>query len=209
MLRLYWVDVSALSPEAEGYELSDYRRDRLKKLRPEQSRKQGIGAELLLRAALRETAPEIPWPPVITVGPYGKPDWQIEDLYFSLSHSGNTAACAICDRPVGLDLQAPSPYREALVRRFFAPQEQQTLLSSKDRDADFCRIWTMKESYLKARGTGLHTPLSSFSVFGDLNAAFWTDCIGTYAVALCVLGEKRIVPDAVIQKGLSQNSVSF
>ena len=202
MLRLYWADVSALASEAEGYVLSDYRRDRLKDLRPEQSRKQGIGAELLLRAALRDAMPERSWPPSITVGPYGKPAWQIEGLYFSLSHSGDAAACVICDRPVGLDLQARSPYREALVRRFFAPQEQQALLSSKDWDADFCRIWTMKESYLKARGTGLHTPLSSFSVFGDLNAAFWTDCIGMYAVALCVLGEKRIVPDAVIQKQL-------
>ena len=209
MLKVYYTNVSNLPVSGEGLPLSDYRIEKLSSCRNMQLRKQYIGAELLLHAALRETAPEIPWPPVITVGPYGKPEWQIEDLYFSLSHSGNTAACAICDRPVGLDLQAPSPYREALVRRFFAPQEQQTLLSSKDRDADFCRIWTMKESYLKARGTGLHTPLSSFSVFGDLNAAFWTDRIGTYAVALCVLGEKRIVPDAVIKKGLSQNSVSF
>lgn len=202
MLRLYYGFVDDLDPAEENYILSDYRHDRLKNLRQEQSRKQGIGAELLLRAALQDARPESPWPPVITAGPYGKPAWQIEGLHFSLSHSGNAAACAICDRPLGLDLQEPCAYRDALVRRFFAPEEQQALLSSCDRDADFCRIWTMKESYLKALGTGLHTPLSSFSVFGDLNAAFWTDCIGGLYAAVCIPGAKGITPDAVIQKQL-------
>ncbi len=202
MLRLYWADVSALDPEPEAYVLTDYRRKKLENQRLPDQRRQGIGAELLLRAALADAAPEFPWPPEIIAGLYGKPEWQIEGLYFSLSHSKNAAACAIADRPLGLDLQAPCLYSEMLARRFFAPEERQALFSSEDRDADFCRIWTMKESYLKALGTGLSTPLPSFSVFGDLNAAFWTHRVGAYAVALCVPGEKSIVPDAVIQKQL-------
>ena len=75
MLRLYWADVSRLSPDAVAYSLSAYRLKKLEHLRPEGARRQSIGAELLLRQALADCVPEIVWPPVITAGEHGKPDW--------------------------------------------------------------------------------------------------------------------------------------
>lgn len=204
MLRLYFADVSALDPNDFAGILTDYRREKLSRQRDAQSRRQGLGAELLLRRALADCAPECLWPPEIRLGEYGKPAWNVEGLYFNLSHSGEFAACVIADCPVGLDVQEACVYREALARRFFTPEEQAFLIASEERDQDFGRIWAMKESYLKALGKGLARPLSSFSVVGEgrdrLDAAVWYSRIQGYHFSVCAPGAASAEPEIIEKK---------
>ena len=204
MLRLYYADVSALDPDAPEVPLSDNRRAKLASQRDPQKRRQGIGAELLLRLALSDASPDFPWPPEITVGAYGKPTWNVDGLYFSLSHSGRLAACAVADRPVGLDVQERCTYREALARRFFAPEEQRAFAGTDDRDALFGTVWSLKESWIKAEGTGLSTPLASFSVVGEArpDAAFWYGFREGCHFALCLPGAGSAEPDLFTKKKL-------
>jgi len=205
MLRLYWADVSRVSPDAEAYELSAYRREKLRMLRPPEARKLSIGAELLLHQALGDCAPEIAWPPQFTVGECGKPEWNMEGLFFNLSHSGSVAACVLSDQPVGLDVQEPCICRDALARRFFSREEQFFLSASADKDRDFCRIWTRKEAYVKALGTGITIPLESFSAVGEQTpdgAAFWDAVLCTYQFAVCLPNARSAQPDAIIEKQL-------
>ena len=99
--------------------------------------------------------------------PLGKPFWREEPaVQVNISHSGDFVACAVAPAPVGIDVQVSSQASPALVRRFFAPEEAQYVM---DGEADgqalrFCRIWTMKESYIKRDGRGLRIPLNSFDV---------------------------------------------
>ena len=205
MLRLYWADVSRLSPDAEGYALSAYRREKLRTLRPPEARKLSIGAELLLREALADCAPDIAWPPRITAGEHGKPTWDVQGLHFNLSHSGRIAACVIADRPVGLDVQEACEYRDALARRFFSPAEQAFLAASSDKDRAFGLVWSRKEAYVKALGTGFAIPLASFSVVGESvpqGAAFWDAEIAGCRFAVCLPGTEEAKPDTVIEKQL-------
>ncbi len=205
MLRLYWADVSRLSPDAEDYELSAYRLEKLRALRPSEARKLGIGVELLLRQALFDCVPEFAWPPRITAGEHGKPTWDAEGLFFNLSHSGSIAACAIADRPVGLDVQEACEYREALVRRFFSPEEQAFLAAASDKDRAFGLVWSRKEAYVKALGTGFTIPLASFSAVGEQtpeSAAFWDAVLGAYTFAICLPGARSAEPDVIIEKQL-------
>jgi 4'-phosphopantetheinyl transferase len=53
-----------------------------------------------------------------------------------------------------------------LAQRFFTPQEAAVLgrLPEKEQQRAFFRLWTAKESLLKALGTGLSRPLSSVPV---------------------------------------------
>ena len=200
MLRLYYTDVSAIRENGEGYVLSEYRREKLSKQRLPESRRQGIGAELMLQRALFDYDAKLPWPPQITVNAYGKPEWKLAGLHFNCSHSGRIAACALSDRPVGLDVQELTDCRDSLVRRFFAPQEQELIARSLDRDRDFTRLWTLKESWIKAIGTGLSTPLESFSVVGEPrpDAAFWhTERDGCH-FAICVPGAESAEPEMII-----------
>ena len=122
-------------------------------------------AEALLRYAFPGKDPE-----TIRKEPGGKPYW--EGCHFNLSHSGPYVALAVGESPVGVDVEC---YREsrktdALAKRYFTPEEMAFAADSQER---FLRVWTAKEARLKWDGTGLRTPLNSFSVLGDPLAQTW------------------------------------
>lgn len=105
---------------------------------------------------------------VLTYGPQGKPQLasppHSADLAFNLSHSGALAAYAFASRRrVGVDIEQvrPMPEWEALSRRFFSDEEQQTLAASRkaQREDIFFACWTRKEAYIKAHGCGLAAEL--------------------------------------------------
>lgn len=98
----------------------------------------------------------------------GKP-WLPEHswLRFNLTHSGHSAAIALCrDFEVGVDLEQVSgkvAAKKAIARRFFHPDEQRWLaLDEADYLTRFTQLWSIKEAWLKARGTGLTQALGSF-----------------------------------------------
>jgi 4'-phosphopantetheinyl transferase len=81
-------------------------------------------------------------------------------LQFSLSHSHDLALCAIAtNRSVGVDLEYVQriPGIEHVARLFFSKQETALMktMSKSQRLRGFYCIWTQKEAYAKATGTGL------------------------------------------------------
>lgn len=159
MLKIYYTDISDLPDRTDGLTLSEYRKDKLATCRNASMRKQQLGAELLLLWALQqERIRELP--PVISVLPGGKTVLQDGSLQFSLSHSGDLAACALSDRPVGLDLERNGRFHESLLRRCFSPEEQRQILESVDPDSTFTELWTGKESILKRSGVGIRDNLA-------------------------------------------------
>lgn len=116
-------------------------------------------------------------------------DWKIEkdelgkpyfpnkrDLFFNVSHSKEEVLVCVSDKNIGCDIELiDEDYEKALKRaygiskRFFSEDENSYLMSLEEeiRVKEFYRIWTMKEAYLKAIGTGLRRELNSFSVVFD------------------------------------------
>ena len=182
MLTIYYADTAGLDLNA-AYTLSEYRRERLAKFRFDQQKRESLGAELLLNMALSEYCPALPLPVEIRCSEYGKPEIPGCPLFFNLSHSEGTAACAICDSPVGLDIQYRDQHSEGIAKRFFARAEQQYISASSDPEAAFTDIWCQKESFVKALGTGLQTPFESFSVIGK--DIIWQTRLGRYHLAVC------------------------
>lgn len=107
-------------------------------------------------------------------GDYGKPELTgIADApAFNVSHSHDWGLIAIADTgALGIDVERMDPRTTwpGLARRFYSPREVATLeaLATEQQLAGFYRIWTGKESFIKAIGRGLSFPLASFSVQGD------------------------------------------
>lgn len=89
-------------------------------------------------------------------------------LRFNIAHTTGMVVCAIgLERDVGADvewLDRPLPVLP-LSRRFFSPSEADRVAAAPppERSSRFFEIWTLKESYLKARGLGLRLRLAAFS----------------------------------------------
>jgi len=110
-------------------------------------------------------------------GPHGKPELvgprDLPPIAFNLSNTAGLVACAVVapqgPEPVvelGVDVEALARRSQLvpIARRFFAPAEVADLvaLPEGDRRRRFFDYWTLKESYIKARGMGLSLPLSRF-----------------------------------------------
>jgi len=98
----------------------------------------------------------------------GKPllsDW-CKGAWFNLSHSHDLAALAVCEAPVGADIERIGAPHQDVAERFFSSVEAAALLatSEAERGVAFYRCWTAKEAFLKALGTGFTRASDSFTV---------------------------------------------
>lgn len=189
MLRVYYAEVAAVPDQPGALPLSSYRLAQLSSSRSPQKRRQGIGAELLLIHALRSLKRDLPLPLMIEKEPGGKPFLSGTPIHFSLSHSGEIAACALCDAPVGIDVETERPLKEPLLRRCFSEEEQRLILESEHPAASFTSLWTRKESYLKATGEGLRSLGKIDLCAPPEDASFHIMQQGTLHLSVCVLGQ--------------------
>lgn len=103
---------------------------------------------------------------------YGKPAWADEEgrplagAHFNLTHSGEWVAAAFDDGPVGIDVERVEAVPPDIAGRILSPEEAEEWerAPEEERQERLCRIWTLKESYVKAIGRGLSEPLRSFAV---------------------------------------------
>jgi 4'-phosphopantetheinyl transferase len=104
------------------------------------------------------------------LGPQGKPALAGNSaLHFNVSHSYGLALFAVTRHgPVGVDVERVRPFDNDLdlAERFFCPPEARALraLAPDQRREAFFHVWTRKEAYLKASGTGLSGGLERVEV---------------------------------------------
>ncbi|MEY4562248.1 MAG: hypothetical protein RLZZ618_1525 [Pseudomonadota bacterium] len=90
-----------------------------------------------------------------------------QQLRFNLSHASTAVVLAVSfGREVGVDIE--STQRKApldVADQYFSRDESAQLraLPLADQALRFWELWTLKESYIKARGMGLSIPLDQFS----------------------------------------------
>jgi 4'-phosphopantetheinyl transferase len=127
----------------------------------------------LARTMLSQFADVAPaeWP--LAIDTHGRPYLAmrpsgIPDLRFNLSHTPGLVACAVTiGREVGLDVEhigRPLAH-DNIPERFFSAREVADLRArpAAEQRVAFFDYWTLKESYIKARGLGLALPLGQFS----------------------------------------------
>lgn len=156
-MNVYVLDIAPLrGREREALALlSEERREKALRIRREDARLRSIGAGLLLREA------GIASP--FSYGGHGKP-YIPGGVHFSLSHSGELCALAVCGAPIGLDAEKITPVRRAAAR---ALTDEEREFMETDPERRFAYLWTRKEAVLKCTGAGLSQPMNAFSVLGD------------------------------------------
>ncbi|MBX6372337.1 MAG: 4'-phosphopantetheinyl transferase superfamily protein, partial [Acidothermus sp.] len=110
----------------------------------------------------------------ITADTRGKPELPLDrPVAFNLSHTGDLAAVVLAPgtAPVGIDLELRRPFTDParidrLARRCLDTTEFREFaqLRPKEKADVLLRVWTRKEAFVKALGTGLDTPLRAVHV---------------------------------------------
>jgi 4'-phosphopantetheinyl transferase len=98
---------------------------------------------------------------------YGKPSLQgVENFHFNISHAGCWVVLIWGETVVGIDIERIREIDFGLANRFFSDVEYSDMMSKQEAERleYFYDLWTLKESYIKALGTGLSTPLDTFSI---------------------------------------------
>ena len=173
--------------------MPERRREKIAAFRHAESQRLSLGVGILLYRAMKRKSLD-PESAQVSEGPHGKPFLAGHpETQFSLSHAGSWAMCAVCGRPVGCDAETVGRGSAKLARRFFHPEEQKALAEIPDTETwqrEFTRIWTRKESLLKATGEGLSRPLNSFSVLSPEDGVRYDERETAEGMrfACCVLG---------------------
>jgi 4'-phosphopantetheinyl transferase len=88
---------------------------------------------------------------------------------FNIAHTDGLVLCGVADQEaelVGVDVEATNRRTSTeLAERYFSEPEIAFLRSQPEEQQKyfFLRIWTLKEAFIKAIGTGLQTPLADFA----------------------------------------------
>lgn len=94
--------------------------------------------------------------PAVSATHRGKPVFDGQpDRWFSLSHSGGYALCALSSAPVGVDIEMVRAHRPGLPAYVLSETELAAFDGSWE---DFARMWTLKESWCKREDIPLFPP---------------------------------------------------
>ena len=90
------------------------------------------------------------------------------DVHFNLSHCDGMVACAMSLRVIGIDIEYIRPLNQSVLRKVCSMEEQEAVWQSENPDEYFFRLWTLKESYIKAVGKGLSLSMKNINfILGD------------------------------------------
>jgi 4'-phosphopantetheinyl transferase len=137
----------------------------------DRDRRRFVAAHVATRAILGRYLNADPSSLRYAIGERGKPRL-VEppvDLRFNLSHAGERALLAVAvGREIGVDIEEVRVVSDLLrlAEDVFSAGEQERLRAASPAHLHdvFFRLWTRKESFIKARGEGLHFPLKGFDV---------------------------------------------
>lgn len=140
--------------------------------------------EALARVTLGKWTGARPGELVFIRNTYGKPSLiSHPELPFNVSHSGDwVAVISGGHAPLGVDVEKVSPIDMKIAERFFSPLESRMLAAepTEQQLETFYRLWTLKESYIKAIGMGLSMPLDSFSMRRGMDGLWYCPEAPTY-----------------------------
>lgn len=106
---------------------------------------------------------------------YGKPLLaENHGFSFNVSHSGEFVVIIFGSGLLGIDIEEVTTIDLTIAERFFSWEEHEDLMNKavEQRLDYFYDLWTLKESFIKALGTGLSRPLNSFSIREKSNGHF-------------------------------------
>lgn len=170
---MYWRLMNSLSADeyrAAWAVLDEYERQRAGRFAFVADRERFVVSHTLVRHALSRYADVRPEAWRFVAAALGKPTIDATQreggLAFNMAHTDGLVACAVARHEVGIDVESVDRRIQPLeiASQFFSHRELLWLRDcpEEQRPLRFIELWTLKEAYVKALGTGLSHPLHTF-----------------------------------------------
>lgn len=168
--------------------LSHNERLRLEEIKLENQRREFLLGKALARTTIAALAGIKPQDLILEEGQLGKPavagPASATQLEFSTAHAHGINVCLIAQRRrVGVDVEwigNSALNKERIAAWFFSEIERNDVMSRQgvDRAERFFSYWTLKEAYVKERGTGFAIPFHGFwfDIDGEPTISFENKC---------------------------------
>jgi len=168
--RLWWVRPESIqvTPAALALLNSEERAQRQRFI-PAEKRHEHFVTRVLVRTVLGQALGLAPEAVAFVPNAWGRPELPPPaTLKFNVSHTPGLVVCLVSsNHEVGVDteLLSRAPKLLRLAPKVFAPKELNDLMALPEGEQAqrAVTLWTLKESYIKARGRGLSLPLAGFA----------------------------------------------
>lgn len=118
----------------------------------------------------------------------------MDGVFVSITHTKGMVACVFADSRVGVDAEAITTRRKSVENRVFTSDESELIDGADDENTAFFTLWTLKESWLKAIGTGFAGNAKEIEFFSLNNPvtsnsdtfSFFTEIQDGCALSVCV-----------------------
>lgn len=174
MIKAYIIDIKKLSePEVfeKYYQLMPFqRREKIDAFWQKADKMRSLAAGIVLRHGFQAAGlkKEQLWQDKFYYNQHGKPYLKDRpEIQFNLSHAGDYAVAGFGVKELGIDIEQIGRGTEKIAARFFTKGEQtylKSIIGKEQWDQEFTRLWTCKESFVKAIGTGLSFGLLDIEV---------------------------------------------
>lgn len=147
-MKIEKINIGGLS-DKEYSEIAEFfpeTAERIKNYRPD-DKKRTLAGRFLLKKMIKELYGREEFS--LSFNENGKPT--LDFCFFSISHSGDFAVCAVSDFPVGADIERIGRFKRREKYMLFTQRESE-FVNERDCDNRFYTIWTRKEAYIKAKG---------------------------------------------------------
>ena len=149
--------------------MSEEKRQKIARFRFEEDKKRSIAGELLAREMIASYCKVKEEDIIFNQNDYSKPYAENLDVQFNISHSNDLVVCALCDKPIGADIEKTHDIDGKIISFACCEAEKAYINDTPDKAEKlkrFFKIWTFKEAFSKWQGTGI-TDLKGISYFDD------------------------------------------
>lgn len=168
-VKVFYADVSEYFMEdtllSRVSEVNAARQARIERAKRPETKALLLGSGLIIPTALERVFGRSDFKTEIS--DTGKPYVSDADgVFFNVSHTGKYVLCAVSDVEVGADIEeiAEAETVMPIADRFFTPLERDAISLSPSPAEAFCRLWTLRESYVKMTGKGFDRGLAPLAM---------------------------------------------
>lgn len=201
MIDLWYFDISQCSEETFNRKLSELpidMRNQVTRYRFMNDQKLKLFARILVKEYILKQGRDFSWDNWQT-DESGKPKL-CGDLHFNISHSNEIVVVAFSSSRIGVDVENRVNMDVNTLTKFLHAEETNYITNSNDPLESMFRVWTRKEAYLKAIGTGIVNGLNEENCLlnpvweGTTWYIYSLEEIEGYALAVCseVLQEMKV-----------------